>query len=132
MYEKKIPEDLSCGINISMKVFGAKWKPCIIDAISRGIRRPSEIHREISAASPRVIDVQLRELEDHGIVIRSVYSGFPLHVEYSLTNTGKSILPVIEMLSDWGIANRNIVSQSVPGSLKYDDHHAPLQNKPCQ
>ena len=46
MYERKIPEDLDCGIIVAMKVFGAKWKPCIIDAINRGYNRPRELHRE--------------------------------------------------------------------------------------
>ena len=41
MYEKKIPEDLDCGINITMKVLGGKWKACILDAINKGVKRPS-------------------------------------------------------------------------------------------
>jgi DNA-binding HxlR family transcriptional regulator len=109
MYERKIPEDLDCGINISMKVFGAKWKPCIIDAINRGFLRPSELHKEITSATPRVIDMQLRELEEYRVVYKKVYPGVPLKVEYRLTELGQSILPVIAQLEEWGNTNRSKV-----------------------
>lgn len=109
MYERKIPEDLDCGIIVAMKVFGAKWKPCIIDAINRGYNRPSELHREIYTATPRVIDMQLRELDEFGIVFKIIHPGLPLKVEYYLTEVGKSILPIIESLDRWGYANRHIV-----------------------
>lgn len=82
MYERKIPEDLECGIIITMKVLGGKWQPCIIDAINRGFRRPSELHRYISTASARVINMQLMELEQYNIVYKKVYEGLPLKVEY--------------------------------------------------
>jgi DNA-binding HxlR family transcriptional regulator len=112
MYEKKIPEDLECGIVVAMKVFGAKWKPCIIDGINRGFRRPSELHREISAATPRVIDMQLRELESFGILFKVVHTGLPLKVTYYLTELGESILPIIEKLNEWGFRNRHIMPQN--------------------
>ena len=106
MYERKIPEDLECGIIIAMKVLGGKWKPCIIDAINRGIKRPSELHRYITSAPPRVLNMQLRELEEQGIISKKVYEGLPLRVEYFLTETGHSILPVIAAIDNWGKENR--------------------------
>jgi DNA-binding HxlR family transcriptional regulator len=109
MYERKIPEDLDCGINISMKVLSGKWKPCIIDGIHKGIRRPSELHAAIPAAAPRVINMQLRELEEYGMVSKKVYAEIPLRVEYFLTEVGKSILPVINAIEKWGNANRDHV-----------------------
>ncbi len=109
MYEKKIPENLDCGINVAMKVFGAKWKPCIIDAINRGVMRPSELHREIVDATPRVIDMQLHELEEFNIVSKKVYPGLPLRVEYRLTGVGRSILPIIAQMDEWGNNNRKAI-----------------------
>lgn len=111
MYERKIKEDLDCGIIVAMKVFGAKWKPCIIDAIGRGLRRPSELHREIASTSPRVIDMQLSELVAYGVVSKNIHPGFPLHVEYSLTPMGESILPVLAQLNAWGIKNKEAVKK---------------------
>lgn len=112
MYARKIKEDLDCGINISMKVFGAKWKPCIIDAIGRGISRPSELHRSLNSAAPRVIDMQLSELERFGVVTKKASIGFPLKVDYSLTALGESILPIVKQLDVWGSQNKNFVKET--------------------
>ena len=102
MYERKIKEDLNCGIVVTMRVLGAKWKPCIIDAVSRGYARPSEIHRWIPEATPRVLDMQLSELYEMGIVARSTGERFPLHTEYYLTPLGESLVPVVRQLEEWG------------------------------
>ena len=59
MYNPKMEEDLDCGIRVAFKVFGGKWKLCIIDAINRGSTRPTDIHKEIKEASMRVIEIQL-------------------------------------------------------------------------
>jgi DNA-binding HxlR family transcriptional regulator len=111
MYKRKIKEDLDCGLYVTMKIFGAKWKPCIIDAIARGAKRPSEIHKQITSTSPRVLDMQLRELLDFGVVARTYQSGYPLHVEYYLTSFGKSMLPVLAKMAEWGEAHKEFVKQ---------------------
>lgn len=125
MYERKIKEDLDCGIIVAMKVFGAKWKPCIIDAIGRGIKRPSELHREITSTSPRVIEMQLAELMTYGVVSRTIYPGFPLCVEYSLTPMGESILPILAQLNEWGLKNKDVV-QAV-NNYQPDNEDVPAQ-----
>lgn len=109
MYKRKLKEDLDCGLYVTMKVFGAKWKPCIIDAIARGAKRPSEIHKQITSTSPRVLDMQLRELLDFGVVSRTNHFHYPLHVEYSLTPFGESILPVLEHMARWGQTHQEFV-----------------------
>ncbi len=109
MYQRKLKEDTECGITIAMKAFGGKWKPCIIDAIGRGISRPADMQRMINEASPRVIQMQLSELVAAGIVTREIHDGFPLRSEYALTETGKSILPVLAMMNSWGLENRDQV-----------------------
>lgn len=111
MYERKIKEDLDCGIYVAMKVFGAKWKPCIIDAISRGSKRPSQIHKEMNNTSARVIDMQLAELMEYGVVCKTVHPGFPLNVEYSLTPMGEEILPILLKMSEWGDKHKEFVKE---------------------
>jgi DNA-binding HxlR family transcriptional regulator len=111
MYKRKLKEDLDCGLYLTMKVFGAKWKPCIIDAIARGARRPSEIHKQITSTSPRVLDMQLRELLDFGVVARTNQSSWPLYVEYFLTPLGKSMLPVLEQMARWGEDHKDFIKQ---------------------
>lgn len=111
MYEKKIPENLDCGTNVANKILGGKWKACVIDCISRGFRRPSEIHREIPEAPARVLNMHLRELEDYQLISKKTYPGFPLKVEYFLTDIGESTLPVIAILDKWGTAHREHVAR---------------------
>lgn len=111
MYTRKIKEDLDCGIVIAMRVFGGKWKPCIIDGIHRGKLRPSELHKYIHEASPRVVDIQLSELLEIGVVEKVIRDGFPLYTEYHLTDMGKSILPIIKQLENWGTEHKHIVKE---------------------
>ena len=106
MYERKITEDLDCGIVVTMKVLGGKWKACIIDSISKGIKRPSDLHRLIPTASPRVLNMQLAELHNHGVINKKIYAELPLRVEYNLTEFGKSLLPIIQVIDTWGTSNR--------------------------
>ncbi|QNL51015.1 helix-turn-helix transcriptional regulator [Olivibacter sp. SDN3] len=101
-YENKIPQDLTYGVTAAMKVIGGKWKPCIIDCINKGIKRPSQIHKAIGQASLRVIKQQLKELHDYDVVSKTMYQEYPLKVEYELTVFGKTVLPIIEVLQSWG------------------------------
>jgi len=102
MYEKKIPKDLSCGLNIAIEVIGGKWKSNLLANINKGIRRPSELHKSIPQASARVLNQQLSELEFHGIVTKKIHNVLPPKVEYSLTSGGESILEVLYAMKSWG------------------------------
>lgn len=106
MYRKKIPLDINCGVKIAMEVIGGKWKTYILYELDRGARRPSLLHRLFGDASPRVINMQLKELETHGMIKKTVYPGLPPHVEYSITDDGRSLMPIIRMLEQWGNAFR--------------------------
>ena len=106
MYEKKIPFDIDCGIKIAMEVIGGKWKSCIILEPDNGPKRPSELHRLSADANARVIDQQLKELEKHGAIRKKIYAELPPHSEYSITDTGRSLIPVIKQLETWGDAFR--------------------------
>lgn len=113
MYKRKTPLDLSCGIRITMEVIGSKWKPCLIDALRESPKRPSRLHKEIPEAIPRVLDQNLRELEVHGIVQKTIFPELPPHSEYSLTELGRSILPVIDCMEEWGESHRAVYDSSV-------------------
>jgi DNA-binding HxlR family transcriptional regulator len=108
-YIRKNPENLECGLNVFTKVLGGKWKLCILDAINRGHHRPTEIHKEISSATPRVLDMQLRELEQYGMVSKEVFMGYPLRVDYSLSDAGKAVLPILGIIDKWGTENKERV-----------------------
>lgn len=111
MYEKKIPKDFSCGMAVMMEIIGGKWKSYLIFLISQGIRRPSDMQRAVSTATRRVLNLQLRELEFHGIVKRVIYPELPPKVEYYLTEFGESMLPVVEAMENWGNGYLDVFKQ---------------------
>ncbi|MBC9934996.1 winged helix-turn-helix transcriptional regulator [Chitinophaga qingshengii] len=103
MYEKKIPKNFTCGMAVLMEIIGGKWKSYLIYLINNGVRRPAELQRAVPSASRRVLDLQLRELEFHGIIRRVIYPEMPPKVEYYLTSFGESMLPVVAAMENWGI-----------------------------
>ncbi|MGL4851301.1 MAG: winged helix-turn-helix transcriptional regulator [Phocaeicola sp.] len=109
MYEKKIPINVECGIEITMDVLGGKWKPCLINQIRAGRHRPSQMHKEIPLASRRVLTQQLSELEKINVVAKTIYPVVPPKVEYHLTELGESLLPIIDMMEEWGEKHRYLV-----------------------
>jgi DNA-binding HxlR family transcriptional regulator len=108
VYERKIPVDLTCGINIAMEVIGSKWKLCIIDLINRKVTRPKDMNETIEGINKRVLQQQLKELEISGMISKTVYAEIPLRVEYFLTEIGLSILPLLRSIEDWGNLYANL------------------------
>jgi DNA-binding HxlR family transcriptional regulator len=106
MYQKKIPQSFDCGIVLTKEVLNGKWKPSLLYHIWQGVQRPSALQRRIPEATRRVLNVQLNELEQHGLISKTIYPQLPPKVEYSLTDFGLSLLPVIEAMSNWGNENR--------------------------
>ncbi|MDR7132211.1 DNA-binding HxlR family transcriptional regulator [Algoriphagus sp. 4150] len=111
MYTRKIDEDLDCGIRVALKIFGGKWKLCIIDAINKGIVRPVEIHKNIPDSSLRVIEIQLAELLFFGVVDKCSEDVYPKKSEYELTALGKSLLPILAQIDSWGMAHSEFVKE---------------------
>ena len=111
MYEKKIPKDFSCGFSVMMEIIGGKWKSYLVFLISQGIRRPSDLQRAVPTASRRVLNLQIRELEFHGIIKRVVYPEMPPKVEYYLTEFGESLIPVVSAMDNWGNGYLDIFKQ---------------------
>lgn len=67
--------------------------------------RPSELHRQLPEAAPRVLDLQLRELVEDGLVAKTIYAELPPRSEYALTELGASLLPIIDAMIAWGTRN---------------------------
>lgn len=102
MYQRKIPISLNCGLDLIGEVLYGKWKIRILYFISEGFIRPGELQRKIPDASRRVLNMQLNQLEAHELVTKTIYPQLPPKVEYSLTEFGKTLIPVIAMLGQWG------------------------------
>lgn len=94
--------DETCGVNVAMAVVSSKWKPTILWLLGQRPHRFAELRREVGDISEKVLASQLRELERDGVVLRTAGTGFPLHVEYSLTPTGQELDRVLEPLAEWG------------------------------
>ena len=105
MKNRKIPLNLNCGLDLVGEVLYGKWKMRLLWFIKQGHKRPSELQRKIPDASRRVLNVQLKELEDHELISKVVYAVVPPKVEYHLTEFGESLIPVIGTIGQWGDRN---------------------------
>lgn len=84
------------------EVLYGKWKIRLLWFIAEGFKRPSELQRKIPDAPRRVLSAQLKELEDHELVTKVIYPVVPPKVEYSLTEFGQTLIPIISALGQWG------------------------------
>ena len=94
-------------IDVAMSVIEGRWKTFIISTLaSNGApMRFNQLIGKVDGISPRIFTLQLKELESDGIILRNVRSTSPKYVEYSLTEKGESLLPILEQLADWGMKN---------------------------
>lgn len=102
MKDRKIPLNVNCGLDLIGEVLYGKWKIRLLWFINEGHKRPSELQRKIPDASRRVLNMQLKELEEHELISKVIYPVVPPKVEYSLTTFGESLIPVISALGNWG------------------------------
>lgn len=101
------PESSPCPVETTLRIVGGKWKAVIFLRLTEGTKRFSELKRLLPGATQQMLTQQLRELERDGIVHREVYAEVPPRVEYSLTDLGRTLEPVINLMSDWGQAYRD-------------------------
>jgi len=117
MYIRKNPVSLTCGLDLAAQVLHGKWKMRLLWFIAEGAVRPSALHRKIPDASRRVLNMQLKELEEHGFVHKVIFAQMPPKVEYGLTELGRTAIPVIGALGEWADAHqaqlRTVISKSV-------------------
>lgn len=106
MYQRKIPVDLNCPLRLTMSLIDSKWKSCILDELRYRPMRPSELHKALPEAAPRVLDLQLKEMAEDGLVAKTIFPELPPRSEYSLTELGMSLIPIIDAMLEWGTANQ--------------------------
>ena len=96
------PATNTCPVTYCMGIIGGKWKPILLYLLSMKVSRFGIMLRGIEGISKQMLTKQLRELEADGVVHRKVYPVVPPRVEYSLTDKGKSLLPIISEMRKWG------------------------------
>ena len=91
-----------CSVEITLSLISNKWKILIIRDLLDGTKRFGELRKSINGISNKVLTYNLREMEEDNLLIRKIYPEVPPRVEYSLTETGQSIEPVLKALCNWG------------------------------
>lgn len=96
---KELP---ACPVETTLMLISDKWKILILRDLLPGTKRFGELKKSIGNVTQKVLTAQLRDMEDKGLVNRKVYAEVPPRVEYSLTDLGKSLKPVLDAMWDWG------------------------------
>lgn len=113
MCEEKIISTLpKCPVETTLTLIGDKWKVLILRDLMTGTKRFGELKKSIGTVSQKVLTSQLRDMEANGLVIRKIYAEVPPKVEYSLTELGKSLKPILDSMWDWG-ENYKLSVQSI-------------------
>ena len=93
-----------CAMDITMNFIGGKWKTVVLWYLKNKTYRFGELNRQIPDITEKMLSLQLKALEQDGIVKREIFPEVPLRVEYSLTDFGKTLIPVINAIAKWGRA----------------------------
>ena len=93
-----------CPVEMCSEIIGGKWKGPILYYLLEGPKRFGELRRLLPEVTQRMLTMQLRELGEHGIINRKVYPEVPPKVEYSLSELGITLRPILSMMKDWGTA----------------------------
>ena len=99
--EKALP---ACPVENTLTLISSKWKVLILRDLLAGTKRFGELRRSVGNVSQKVLTAQLREMEDSGLVTRTVYPEVPPRVEYALTELGQSLRPILDAMWNWGEA----------------------------
>ena len=104
-----------CPVEAALDVIGGKWKALILWHLCDGVKRFSELQRELPGVNAKMLTRQLRELEGDGVVQRTVYPEVPPRVEYAVTEFGRTLLPILEALCAWGTQYLGTDGAAAPG-----------------
>lgn len=103
MSEQKTVKELpACPVETTLTLIGDKWKVLILRDLLMGTKRFGELKKSIGSVSQKVLTAQLRAMEENGLLIRTVYAEVPPRVEYSLTELGYSLKPILDAMWNWG------------------------------
>ncbi len=100
--QKNVKELPACPVETTLTLIGDKWKVLILRDLLSGTKRFGELKRSIGSVSQKVLTAQLRAMEGSGLLTRTVYAEVPPRVEYSLTELGESLKPILDAMWNWG------------------------------
>lgn len=91
-----------CSMDLTMSFIGGKWKAVVLWYLKGGRKRFGELRKLVPGISEKMLSLQLRELEKDGIVKRTIFPEVPPRVEYELTEEGKTLVPMLNAIAEWG------------------------------
>ncbi|MCI1751076.1 MAG: helix-turn-helix transcriptional regulator [Megasphaera cerevisiae] len=107
-----IPEECSCSVTYTLAIVGGKWKWLILYKLwDNKILRYGELKRHIPHITHKMLSQQLKELEAAHLILRREYHQVPPKVEYSLTEKGRTLIPILQQMAEWGAANKPVVEK---------------------
>ncbi|MEX8192991.1 winged helix-turn-helix transcriptional regulator [Comamonas guangdongensis] len=126
---KRLNSKSGCAVEVTLSVMGGTWKPIILFQLLHGKKRFSELGRNIGGITQRMLTLQLRELEEAGIVERTVHAEVPPRVDYALTELGLSLKPVLIAMRNWGVeyARSHLHADAVPASCAQESDGKPAE-----
>lgn len=107
---KTLKELPACPVETTLTLIGDKWKVLILRDLLTGTKRFGELKKSVGNVSQKVLTSQLRDMEESGLVNRKVYAEVPPRVEYSLTELGKSLNPILDAMKCWGEDYKNLLN----------------------
>ncbi|MBO5057437.1 MAG: helix-turn-helix transcriptional regulator [Lachnospiraceae bacterium] len=112
MNEQKAVKELpACPVETTLTLIGDKWKVLILRDLLPGTKRFGELKKSIGNISQKVLTAQLRAMEENGLINRKVYAEVPPRVEYSLTELGRSLKPILDALWNWGAEYKEFINK---------------------
>ena len=97
--KKELP---ACPVETTLTLIGDKWKVLILRDLLPGTKRFGELKKSVGNITQKVLTAQLRDMEESGLLTRTVYPEVPPRVEYTLTDLGRSLKPILDAMQDWG------------------------------
>jgi DNA-binding HxlR family transcriptional regulator len=114
-------EQAACPVEITLSLLGNKWKVLILRELFTGTKRFGELSRGVPGISQKMLTQQLRQMEADKLVQREVYAEVPPHVEYSLTEVGRSLSPILDAMHKWGTEYRMLKGKKGTGKMREDN-----------
>lgn len=122
----------TCPVEATLDLIGGKYKALILWHLSQGALRFSELRRCVSRATPKMLTQQLRELEQDSLIHREVFAVIPPKVEYSLTPSGRSLMPILAAMRDWGAGYLHSMNQETSCFMMHTDPTDPQTEHHCE
>jgi DNA-binding HxlR family transcriptional regulator len=113
-------EQVGCPVEITLALLGNKWKVLILRELFAGTKRFGELSRGVPGISQKMLTQQLRQMEQDNLVQRKIYAEVPPRVEYSLTEIGRSLSPILDAMHKWGTKYRMLNGKKGAGGKKED------------